>query len=141
MSNTFKYQTHFNFVLRTEHEVYEGVGLQPDSVGPAEAYLSEDDMTQYVDDPLRSKLERVEWQLEDADGGVIVVEANQELTQDELSELSEWIGGQCSDGLGEGFEQQRFAEFWEYVDDAGEEDCIGMISFDWKSNKYKLSAV
>lgn len=140
MSNTFKYQTRFNFVLTTAHEVYEGVGLHPDNVGAADAYLSADDMTQYVDDPLRSKLERVEWKLEDADGGVIVVEAKEELTQDELSELSAWISGQCSDGLGEGFEQQKFAELCE-EDDWGEEEYVGMISFDWKSNKYKLSAV
>ena len=33
-----------------------------------------------------------------------------ELTEQELEKLSDWISGQNSDGLGEGFEQQDFAE-------------------------------
>lgn len=138
MSNIFKYKTPFHLVLVNENDVIEGVGLEPENFGQADAYLRADDMKQYVDEPLRSKLNKVEWNLEGTDEGIIVVEANQELTQDELSELSDWIKGQCSDGLGEGFEQQEFAQLYEY-DEWGDEDWVGMVSFDWRSNNYKLS--
>lgn len=76
-------------------------------------YLTEDDMTQYLDKE-RCKatpdITSVEWILEDEESGKIVVRAIRELTEDELDELSDWIRGQNSDGLGEGFEQQEFAE-------------------------------
>lgn len=114
----------------------------------AEEYLNDDDMTQYVPDEIKSKIEKVEWHLRDDMRGDITVKANAELTEKESAELSEWIGGQCSDGLGEGFEQQPFAEW--FVDVYGDEhnpsetntdEMDGdwdYASFDWGSNNYEL---
>lgn len=135
--------------------VYEtkfALTLPVSSYDLAEEYLNADDMTQYVDDDLKPKIEKVEWHLHDTQSGAITVKANAELTEKELAQMSEWIGGQCSDGLGEGFEQQRFAEWFvdadgneygathpdlEYIDiDEGYESEFA--SFDWRTNNYEL---
>lgn len=76
----------------------------------AQNYLTEDDMTQYLPENLKEKINKVEWQLNDESSGEIVVMANNELSEEEENELYDWIEGQNSDGLGEGFEQQEFAE-------------------------------
>lgn len=114
----------------------------------AEEYLNREDMTQFAPDDIKPKLEKVEWHMRDDMSGDITVKANAELTDKESAELSEWIQGQCSDGLGEGFEQQSFAEW--FVDIYGDEhnpsetytdDVDGdweYASFDWGSNEYEL---
>jgi hypothetical protein len=76
----------------------------------ANQYLTEDDMTQYLPENLKEKINKVEWQLDDESSGEIIVMANKELSEEEENQLKEWIDGQNSDGLGEGFEQQEFAE-------------------------------
>ena len=76
----------------------------------ANQYLTEDDMTQYLPENLKEKINKVEWQLDDESSGEIIVMANKELSEEEEIQLKEWIDGQNSDGLGEGFEQQEFAE-------------------------------
>lgn len=139
MSDKFRYYTNFGFVLRAESDTFDNAVLEDVCFGQADAFLRADDMTQYLDDHLREKVAKVEWNLEGTDGGTIDVEAKQELTSDELAELSDWIGGQCSDGLGESFEQRDFAQIYDY-DDWGGEEWVGMISFDWESNNYKLRA-
>jgi hypothetical protein len=79
----------------------------------AQAYLSDDDMTQYLPDELKEPISSVEWQLDDDETGRVVVKTNRELTEDEAQSLKDWIDGQNSDGLGEGFEQQEFAtSYW-----------------------------
>ena len=79
----------------------------------AQAYLEEDNMVEYLDKERCSAaddIKAITWILEDEESGVIRVNAIRELTEEELDQLSDWISGQCSDGLGEGFEQQDFAE-------------------------------
>ena len=137
MSDKFRYYTNFSFVLTTETGSFEDAALEDDRFGQADAFLRAEDMAQFLDEHLREKVTKVEWNLEGTDGGTIDVEAKQELTPDELTELSDWIRGQCSDGLGESFEQRDFAQIYDY-DDWGDEDWVGMISFDWESNNYKL---
>lgn len=119
--------------------------IPEEGIREAQAYLTEDDMTQYIDPPLSDAMVRVQWKLE-SDGYHWSVEAitNRELTEAELKELSQWVSGQNSDGLGEGFEQQDFA--WSTdTDDCGdcegcnegwscEDDGGAMCSFDWKTN-------
>lgn len=138
MSGTFKYYTNFSFDIATEGgDIVENGELAPENFGQADAYLQSDDMKQYVDEPLRQKLISVEWNLAGTDEGTIDVEANQELTDDELAELSDWIKGQCSDGLGEGFESCEFAQLYDYNPWGGEE-WVGAVNFDWRRNNYKL---
>ena len=40
----------------------------------------------------------------------IEVKVSKDLTEDELTIVEDWISGQCSDGWGEGFEQQEIGE-------------------------------
>ena len=98
-------------------------------VEKAISYLQEDDMTQYFQRPgLDSVVEKIEWTLTDDDQGYVEVIANRMLTEAECLVISAFISGQNSDGLGEGFEQQDFA------------DCDGdMASFDWRYNDYILA--
>lgn len=76
----------------------------------ANEYLKEDDMTQYLPENLKEKIAKVEWELDDESSGHIKIETYKELNEEEENELKSWIDGQNSDGLGEGFEQQEFAE-------------------------------
>lgn len=70
-------------------------------------------MEQYFyDNPdIESKLESIVWSFEKINNklyGVTTVELSESIDADEINELREWISGQNSDGLGEGFEQQEF---------------------------------
>ena len=129
----FKYVTNFNLTDEIYAEFFED----------AVSYLIEDDMTQYVPENVKAKIVSVEWVLEEVDKGVIVIWTSELLSEEEEDELSEWIAGQCSDGLGEGFEQQPFAEIggsdYDYYDEDDEyyEDEFYMISFS-RADKYKL---
>lgn len=121
----------------------------------AAAYLEEDNMLEYFSDnaAIKNKLDGIYWILDDTESGRIIVEAYKPLDENELAVLSDYIKGQNSDGLGEGFEQQEFAdydinsynEYGEYDqslawEDDYEEDWV-MASFDWKYNDYKLELV
>ena len=69
------------------------------------------DMAQYLgDDPsVADKLMSAVWTVEDMDGrllGRIDCHLKEPLTAEEMADLREEILGQCSDGLGEGFEQR-----------------------------------
>lgn len=85
----------------------------------ASNYLTEDDMTKYLIDDndipaeVREAVIRIEWELLDDDYGKIFLTTKRKLTEKELEPISDWVGGQNSDGLGEGFEQQDFADYFD----------------------------
>lgn len=120
----------------------------------AQAYLEEDNMLYYFDnEEIKRKLRSIKWHLVDCGSGYIEVIANEELSENELEEISEYIKGQNSDGIGESFEQQDFASYDAALlndrgeiddsllyDDDYEEDWV-MASFDWNSNYYVLELV
>ena len=129
----FNYVANFNLTDEINEELFDD----------AVSYLIEDDMAQYVPENLKAKIVSVEWVLEELDKGKIVIWANELLSEEEENELSDWIAGQCSDGLGEGFEQQPFAEIggsdYDYYDEDDEyyEDEFYMVSFS-RADEYKL---
>ncbi len=106
--------------------VYETKGhltgtIAPENVTAAQAYLTEPNMADYLDEPLKGVVLFQQWQL-DANGHdyKVVAVTTRELTEDELKLLADNTSGQNSDGHGEGFEQQDFA--WD-EDEPYEEDC------------------
>lgn len=122
-------------------------------ISEARDYLSSDDMTQYMKYdkriPFFHKINNIKWILTDESSGHIDLETSQELTDDELSNVSDWVSGQNSDGLGEGFEQQSFAcyednDYYGYNEDEDYddyEDNFVMASFDWRTNDYKFELI
>ena len=90
----------------------------------------ENDMAAYYhgDDGVKDKLTSAVWSAELHSGrlfGRIDCSLKEPLTAEETENLREWITGQCSDGLGEGFEQQSidtedgklYVSFWHCGDD------------------------
>lgn len=101
-------------------------------IDAADEYLQDDVMLDYFDEgPLKDKLASIEWYMKSDYQGNVIVTSKEELTRDELDEVSRFISGQNSDGLGEGFSQQDFAE----VDIYGEPQ---QSTFDWETNEYHL---
>lgn len=135
----YKYQTDFQLI----EPVID--------VDAAREYLDED-MAQYLDGDLINKIKSIRYYLDDEQNGCIIVISEEELTDEEMENTSEYIRGQNADGLGEGFEQQPFAEYDAslYYDgkydptliheDDYEEDWI-MASFDWRTNRYPLELI
>lgn len=116
-------------------------------INAANAYLKEDDMTQYVGIwgdtvALKDIVFDIEWGLTSESTWVVEVITTRPLTDTESAALSNWISGQNSDGLGEGFEQQSFAEHFE-TDRYGDidEDTYRMSSFDWETNPCTLEKI
>lgn len=90
----------------------------------------ENDMAAYYnkDDSVSKKLTSAVWSVELYGGrlfGRIDCSLKEALTAEETEALRDWLTGQCSDGLGEGFEQQPidtmdgelFVSFWNSGDD------------------------
>lgn len=90
----------------------------------------ENDMAAYYneDDGIKEKLTSAVWSVElhgDKLFGRIDCSLKEALTAEETEALRDWLTGQCSDGLGEGFEQQPidtmdgelFVSFWNSGDD------------------------
>lgn len=90
----------------------------------------ENDMAAYYneDDGVSEKLTSAVWSVEmhgDRLFGRIDCSLKEALTAEETEALRDWVTGQCSDGLGEGFEQQPidtmdgelFVSFWNSGDD------------------------
>lgn len=70
-------------------------------------------MEQFFDSnaDVQSKLKSIVWNFEEFDGklyGVTTAELSGEIDAKGMADLKDWISGQNSDGLGEGFEQQDF---------------------------------
>lgn len=112
----------------------------------AQDYLTEDDMTEYlkndsrIPEDIRNAVENIEWHLKDEDSGHIELTTNRALSATEIKPISDWVSGQNSDGLGEGFEQQSFACYEDegldgYDGDDWDNETI-MASFDWQSNEH-----
>ena len=121
----------------------------------ARSYLSEDNMSVYLKEDsrlpktLNGVIISIDWILRDEQSGYIELKTNKELNAKELEFISNWVSGQNSDGLGEGFEQQDFACYnaasydgYGYDEDyeIDDEDWI-MASFDWQTNKYKFELI
>ena len=91
------------------------------------------DMVEYFDEydskTAKTKLQSMIWGFESVDGclyGKVDVVHSEELTPEEIGAVKEYICGQNSDGLGEGFEQQEirvgydeeiYVSFWHWGDD------------------------
>ena len=80
----------------------------------AQKYLTEDDMTRYMQydsrtSDLFSRIDKIEFILKTEKSGKIKLTTNEDLTEQELLRITDWVKGQLSDGLGEGFIQQDFA--------------------------------
>ena len=119
-------------------------------VEAAREYLTSDDMTVFLKQDRRTAdvsehVAHIEWQLDDEISGRIILYTSAELTEEELAVISDWVSGQNSDGLGEGFEQQNFANYRDddYYDDDEEsyDDEWVMASFDWQTNDYIFTKV
>ena len=89
-----------NFLLEAEVNDFDA----------AQEYLTSDDMAQYLPKELQDVVTSVDWTLDDESSGHVSVKTTRDLTDSEKTQLQGWIDGQNSDGLGEGFEQQKFAE-------------------------------
>lgn len=83
----------------------------------ARKYLDEDNMANYLPDELSEKVILIQYDLITNNRGFINIISNSLLTQKELLELKDELDGQNSDGLGEGFSQQEFAELSSGEDD------------------------
>lgn len=99
---------------------------------------------QYIyPDEAKPHVHSVTWDLLNDHEWEVTLIADEYLSAAQLELLSGWISGQNSDGLGEGFEQQPFAEHeneeWD-VDDEEEPEIV-MSSFDWETNPCTLTAV
>lgn len=93
-------------------------------------YNAGDDMAQYFhgSETAKSKIASAEWHFEAVGAclyGRVDVALTEPLTAEETEAVKEWITGQNSDGLGEGFEQRRidthdgntiFVSFWNFSD-------------------------
>ena len=135
------------------YKTYFKLRNEVNNLRAAQEYLSEDDMTAYLvgDDRIarevRDAVVSIRWILTDEQSGAIVLITKTELSAEQLLTISDWVSGQNSDGLGEGFEQQDFAcytvesESVYYTDDDDEDedypdDEYVTASFDWTTNKY-----
>ena len=122
-------------------------------VADANDYLQEDNMVDYLKNDIDkttikpNELVSLTWKVNGvrySDHGTITLVTTRDFTEKELDFVSEWVRGQNSDGLGEGFEQTFEVEnsynTYDYnADDDGDGYCDSeMASFDWKTNKYKF---
>lgn len=83
--------------------------VEPEYFMDAFHYLSEDNFVDYLhNENLKEKVFKIIWSLEKPDSGVVKIYTNEELNDNDLTELEDFIFGQKTDGLGEGFEQQVF---------------------------------
>lgn len=143
-SEIYTYETEFNLAVPVN------------DIDAAQEYLLEDDMTKCLTQWIKREASRdkvddfsdaiisIKWLLYNEQSGVIRLQSSRPLNQNELDFVSDWISGQNSDGLGEGFEQQDFA-WMPYDDDDDDDEYYSddgeMASFDWETNNYKLHLV
>ncbi len=93
-------------------------------------YTDGEDMAEYISESysFKAKVTSMIWGLEDRNGclyGKVDVELTESLTESEIEKIKDYITGQNSDGLGEGFEQREikipdgvmYVSFWKWDDD------------------------
>ena len=109
----------------------------------AQKYLSADNMEQYLKDDatiperVRENVITIDWVLTDEISGYVIMQSEVKFTEEELEKISDWVRGENSDGLGEGFEQQKFACYVEEgLSGYSGDDVYIRASFDWKTNNY-----
>jgi len=103
--------------------VFAGKLTRPvNDVAAAISYLTEDEMVKYLDG-LPTVMD-LRWDLkQDGESYEVIALSSSELDDTEISDLTEFVRGQHSDGLGEGFEQQDFADHFDELE--GEADRYG----------------
>ena len=125
------YRTYFNLIAPVK------------DINAAQDYLLDDDMTKYLKEDSRcpgstaEKIKSIQWILKTEDSGYVELKTYETLSERELNDISDWVCGQNSDGIGEGFEQQAFAcyeddNYDDYEDEYS--DNFIMASFDWETN-------
>lgn len=93
-------------------------------------YTDGEDMAEYIHatDSFKAKVSSMIWGFEERNGclyGKVEVEFTEPLTESEIEDIKDFITGQNSDGLGEGFEQREikipdgfiYVSFWTWGDD------------------------
>jgi hypothetical protein len=85
------------------------------------------DLAEYLDEPLSSSIKSIKMCVDTltSDGrlvGMAEVTADHSLSEQEKSELMDYLSGQYSDGWGEGFEQQEVNQHMEEIEDDDNED-------------------
>lgn len=138
-----------NYIYRTHFKLDSPVL----NILDAQDYLRSSNMTGYLRtdyeyEDLRDAIISIEWLLVDKDSGYIELKTIRKFTDSELERISNWVSGQNSDGLGEGFEQQDFASYimkdgklLDSVKDEYDYEDWRTASFDWETNKYKFELV
>lgn len=130
--------------------------LEVDDLGAANEYLQCDDMTPILKDDLSyekahhlgsrdgaptdpDNIVKIRWSMVDSIKGVVELKTVNALTDSEKEYIEDWIHGQCTDGLGEGFQQQDFfvRDDYDYDEDNGDyyEEYEEMPEFE---SRYKL---
>jgi len=138
-----------NYIYRTHFKLNNPVL----DVLDAQYYLGSSNMTRYLRtdyeyEDLKDDIISIEWYLEDKDSGYIELRTIRKFTEGELERISNWVSGQNSDGLGEGFEQQDFASYimrdgklLDFNKDEWYDEDLKTAEFDWETNKYKFELV
>ena len=120
----------------------------------AQNYLNQHDMTEFLLTDKRcicpDAIISIMWMLNTKIDGSVMLRTKRELTREELDSISEWIREQNSDGVGEDFLQQDFAQYpytREELDSISEwinddfSDLCHYAYFDWETNEYRLEKV
>lgn len=114
-----------------DYNMFAAKHYQEEILKAFDKFYCYEDMTEYFDDgELKEKIHGIFWNIvvikEELVGKVVVlIDDNQNLSKDEIEEIKDFIEGQNSDGLGEGFEQREirtydgeliYVSFWDKGD-------------------------
>lgn len=100
-----------------DYNMFAAKHYQEEILKAFDKFYCYEDMTEYFDDgELKEKIHGIFWNIvvikEELVGKVVVlIDDNQNLSKDEIEEIKDFIEGQNSDGLGEGFEQREIRTY------------------------------